>query len=78
MFKQRTTRRRHIRLLAIADSLVLGRPAEEPTTAEVMALAFARLQLHLSETEAAEYLNAALVSRGRSPRLPDEATPHSH
>ncbi|WP_327260016.1 hypothetical protein [Streptomyces sp. NBC_01240] len=63
----RRANQRHARLMGVADRLVIGRLADPATPAEVAALAFALHQIRITESEAAEYLNAGLVRRGRKP-----------
>lgn len=61
---------RHQRLMALASILVS--PFERPAVpADLVALAFGRYQLEVTEEEAARYLDAALVARGE--RLPRPA-----
>ncbi|WP_329203940.1 hypothetical protein [Streptomyces sp. NBC_01435] len=74
MLKKVRTNRRHARLMSIADSLILGRAADAPTTDEFIALAFGRHKLRITEDEAFDYLNAGLVRRGHSPRPAPQAT----
>ncbi|WP_328418425.1 hypothetical protein OG542_40395 (plasmid) [Streptomyces violaceus] len=58
---------RHQRLMCLASILVS--PFEQPAApADLVALAFGRYQLEVTEEEAARYLDAALVDRGE--RLP--------
>ncbi|GAA2426243.1 hypothetical protein GCM10010255_80640 [Streptomyces coeruleofuscus] len=65
-------RRRHNRLMKVADHLIRDAAVtsssgpERVTTAQVACLAFARHQLRIDEEEAADYLAAALVARGYS------------
>ena len=68
MLKQFRTNQRHSRLMRVASHLIFGRDEDAPTTAEFIALAFGRHQLHISEDEAHDYLNAGFVSHGRKPR----------
>lgn len=66
----RNTNRRHARLMAAADHLIYGRNAEEVSAADLIALAFGRHQIRITEAEAVDYLNAGLVRRNRVHRLP--------
>ncbi|MEU9057108.1 hypothetical protein AB0D37_43220 [Streptomyces sp. NPDC048384] len=73
MFAKLSANRRHSRLMNVATALVreaegilASAPVETVTADRVRVLAFGRHQLRISETEAAEYLAAALVSRGHS------------
>lgn len=68
--KNRQQRVRHQRLLGLASILVS--PFERPAApADLVALAFGRYEMQVTEEEAARYLDAALVSRGE--RLPRPA-----
>lgn len=61
---------RHQRLMTLASILVS--PFEQPAVpADLVALAFGRYQMEVTEEEAARYLDAALVDRGE--RLPRPA-----
>ncbi|WP_055689235.1 hypothetical protein [Streptomyces prasinus] len=61
---------RHKRLMHLASALVS--PFEQPAVpVDLVALAFGRYQLEVTEEEAARYLDAALVDRGE--RLPRPA-----
>lgn len=66
---------RHQRLMTLASILVS--PFERPAVpADLVALAFGRYQMEVTEEEAARYLDAALVDRGeRLPRPADVDEP---
>lgn len=68
MLKKFRTKQRHSRLMRVVDQLVFCQMEEEATPAQVIALAFGRHQLRITEDEAAEYLDAGLVRRGHKPR----------
>lgn len=70
MFTKLRTRQRHYRLMTAAVHLVretelrISAEPEHVTYEQVAALAFGRHQIRVEESEAADYLAAALVSRG--------------
>ncbi|GGV13741.1 hypothetical protein [Streptomyces spectabilis] len=73
MLKKTRARRaaavRHRQLLDTAERVVRrhileGQSGSDATPAEMVALAFGRLALHIDEDEARDYLNAVLVERG--------------
>ncbi|MEU1106565.1 hypothetical protein ABZ408_37245 [Streptomyces tibetensis] len=72
MLKTMRAKRRHSRLMRVANHLIReaavlsSEAATRVTTAEVACLAFARYQLRIDDEEAADYLAAALVARGYS------------
>ncbi|MFF3735177.1 hypothetical protein ACFYXM_34130 [Streptomyces sp. NPDC002476] len=61
-------RRRHARLMEIAEHLVrqASAEAEKVTCAQLAAVVFGRYQLRVEEAEAADFLAAALVEGGYS------------
>ncbi|GHB11972.1 hypothetical protein GCM10010330_77550 [Streptomyces tendae] len=72
MIEKLRARKRHARLMKVATDLVRdasvisSEDAGRVTTAQVACLAFARYEMRIDDTEAADYLAAALVSRGYS------------
>ncbi|KKD10998.1 hypothetical protein ACQ9AR_33410 [Streptomyces lividans] len=72
MIEKIRARRRHARLMKVATSLVReatvisSEHAGRVTTAQIACLAFARYEMRIDDTEAADYLAAALVARGYS------------
>ena len=65
----RRAHRRHTRLMRAADHLIFGKPDAQLAAADLIALAFGRHQLRITEAEAVDYLNAGLVRRDRTRRL---------
>ncbi|MFD9192963.1 hypothetical protein ACFWCA_32715 [Streptomyces phaeochromogenes] len=72
--------RRHAQLLRAAHSVVsrgtLDRSVQDIAPAEVVAVAFGRYELRITEDEALDYLNAVLAERGFPLRYADTAVPH--
>lgn len=83
MFEKRAARRaedrRHQQLLRIAQHIVsrvtLERRIEDIDVAEIVAVAFGRHQLRITEDEALDYLNAVLAERGYPLRTVHPALP---
>jgi hypothetical protein len=81
MFAKRTARRaearRHATLLQLADRVVsrhtLHGDSMQATPAEVVALAFGRARMRVTDAEALDYLNAVLADRSL-PLLPAPET----
>ncbi|MEV0097354.1 hypothetical protein [Streptomyces sp. NPDC050738] len=70
MFAKSRAQKRHTRLMDVAGTLIneaaICGDTKKVAPAHVVALAFGQLQLRIEESEAAEYLAAALVMRGHS------------
>ncbi|MEU8740629.1 hypothetical protein [Streptomyces halstedii] len=69
MLKKLRTNQRHARLMRAADFLIFDHDTDELAAADLIALAFGRYQIRITEAEAVEYLNAGLVRRGHARRL---------
>ncbi|MFI8177962.1 hypothetical protein ACIF6H_32230 [Streptomyces microflavus] len=69
--KKHQQRVRHQRLMRAASILLADCFARTAAPADLVALAFGRYQMEITEDEAARYLNAAQVQRGE--RLPRPA-----